>query len=290
MHSLAELHAPEFLEIAVTMPQAKLLYLLGAVGRHPHVRPRRAARRLAVHGQRPRRPDRRPGPRDQARRPGRPPPGGRRPHRAGHGLPRPLPRPQRRPDARRCSASSTTTSSPASAAPSPPSPAPPIGVGRGRAPAPRERIPHEPPVRARRRQAERHAAAGRRPVHRGHRRVGQPPAGAPAGHRAAGDHRDRAAARRRRGRRRRPGDQADRARDLGRPAAPGPPVHVRQLDRARRRAVLVRHRHQGDARARSSRTSRRRTCRRPSTRPSPRSTSTRRRSSSRRSPRRPRTA
>ena len=32
MHSLAELHAPEFLEIAVTMPQAKLLYLLGASG------------------------------------------------------------------------------------------------------------------------------------------------------------------------------------------------------------------------------------------------------------------
>ena len=32
MRSLAELHAPEFLEIAVTMPQAKLLYLLGVSG------------------------------------------------------------------------------------------------------------------------------------------------------------------------------------------------------------------------------------------------------------------
>jgi DNA-binding MarR family transcriptional regulator len=32
LRSLAELHAPEFLEIAVTMPQAKLLYLLGASG------------------------------------------------------------------------------------------------------------------------------------------------------------------------------------------------------------------------------------------------------------------
>ena len=32
MRSLAEIHAPEFLEIAVTMPQAKMLYLLGAVG------------------------------------------------------------------------------------------------------------------------------------------------------------------------------------------------------------------------------------------------------------------
>ena len=32
MRSLAESHAPEFLEIAVTMPQAKLLYLLGASG------------------------------------------------------------------------------------------------------------------------------------------------------------------------------------------------------------------------------------------------------------------
>jgi DNA-binding MarR family transcriptional regulator len=32
MHRLADMHAPEFLEIAVTMPQAKLLYLLGAAG------------------------------------------------------------------------------------------------------------------------------------------------------------------------------------------------------------------------------------------------------------------
>jgi DNA-binding MarR family transcriptional regulator len=32
MHQLAGGHAPEFLEIAVTMPQAKLLYLLGALG------------------------------------------------------------------------------------------------------------------------------------------------------------------------------------------------------------------------------------------------------------------
>jgi DNA-binding MarR family transcriptional regulator len=32
MHRLADGHTPEFLEIAVTMPQAKLLYLLGATG------------------------------------------------------------------------------------------------------------------------------------------------------------------------------------------------------------------------------------------------------------------
>ena len=32
MHGLAGGHAPEFLEIDVTMPQAKLLYLLGAAG------------------------------------------------------------------------------------------------------------------------------------------------------------------------------------------------------------------------------------------------------------------
>lgn len=32
MQRLADSHAPEFLEIAVTMPQAKLLYLLGATG------------------------------------------------------------------------------------------------------------------------------------------------------------------------------------------------------------------------------------------------------------------
>lgn len=32
MHRLADSHAPEFLDIAITMPQAKLLYLLGASG------------------------------------------------------------------------------------------------------------------------------------------------------------------------------------------------------------------------------------------------------------------
>ncbi len=32
MQLLADSHAPEFLEIAITMPQAKLLYLLGAAG------------------------------------------------------------------------------------------------------------------------------------------------------------------------------------------------------------------------------------------------------------------
>jgi DNA-binding MarR family transcriptional regulator len=32
MQRLADNHAPEFLEIAITMPQAKLLYLLGAAG------------------------------------------------------------------------------------------------------------------------------------------------------------------------------------------------------------------------------------------------------------------
>ena len=32
MHRMAGSHAPEFLEIAITMPQAKVLYLLGASG------------------------------------------------------------------------------------------------------------------------------------------------------------------------------------------------------------------------------------------------------------------
>ena len=32
MHRLTEGHAPEFLEIGITMPQAKLLYLLGVAG------------------------------------------------------------------------------------------------------------------------------------------------------------------------------------------------------------------------------------------------------------------
>ena len=66
------------------------------------------------------------------------------------------------------------------------------------------------------------------------------------GHRVPGHHRHRAAARRRRGGRRRAGDQADRARHLRRAPPRGPPVHVGQLARARRRAVLVRHRRQGD--------------------------------------------
>jgi DNA-binding MarR family transcriptional regulator len=32
MQSLADIHAPEFLEIDITMPQAKVVYLLGAAG------------------------------------------------------------------------------------------------------------------------------------------------------------------------------------------------------------------------------------------------------------------
>ena len=78
MRSLAELHAPEFLEIAVTMPQAKLLYLLGASGEmHMSELVARLGVSLStVSGLVDR--DRRPGPRHPSRRPGRPPPGGRR--------------------------------------------------------------------------------------------------------------------------------------------------------------------------------------------------------------------
>ena len=118
---------------------------------------------------------------------------------AGHGLPRPLPRPQRAPDAhaprapRRDDDLASVDRAVDRPRPAPPSP-PPAARGR-RPPSTPERIPHEPPVRARRRQAQRHAAPGRRPVHRGHLRVGQPPAGAPAGHRVPGHHRHRAATR-----------------------------------------------------------------------------------------------
>ena len=85
------------------MPQAKLLYLLGAAG-DLHMSDLVARLGVvAVHRQRPRRPDRRPGPRDPPRRSRRPPPGGRRADRQGRGLPRPLPRHRRAPDARRCS-------------------------------------------------------------------------------------------------------------------------------------------------------------------------------------------
>ena len=60
MQLLADSHAPEFLEIDITMPQAKVLYLLGGRRRAPHVRARRPARRVAVHRERPRRSRRRP--------------------------------------------------------------------------------------------------------------------------------------------------------------------------------------------------------------------------------------
>ncbi len=56
MQRLADGHAPEFLEIDITMPQAKLLYLLGALGDLHMSDIVAAPRGLAVHGQRPRRP------------------------------------------------------------------------------------------------------------------------------------------------------------------------------------------------------------------------------------------
>ena len=141
----------------------------------------------------------------------------------------------------------------------------PAGATVAPEPQPPERNPHEPPVPARRRQAERHAPAG----------------GAlfVAGISAWGNLKQELLPDiefpvitvvaplpgRRRGRRRRAGGQADRAGDLGRAAARGPPVDVGQLDRARRRPVLVRHRRQGDRRPRSSRTCEPRGCRRRST-------------------------
>ena len=78
MHSLAELHAPEFLEIAVTMPQAKLLYLLGASG-EMHMSDlvvRLGVSLSTVSGLVDRIVDQ--GLATPARGPGRPPPGGRR--------------------------------------------------------------------------------------------------------------------------------------------------------------------------------------------------------------------
>ena len=78
MRRLAELHAPEFLEIAVTMAQAKVLYLVGAAG-EMHMSELVArlgvslstasglVDRLVDHGLL-----------DAPRGPGRPPPGGRR--------------------------------------------------------------------------------------------------------------------------------------------------------------------------------------------------------------------
>ena len=71
---------------------------------------------------------------------------------------------------------------------------------------------HEPPLRAGRRQAERHAAPGRRSLRRGYLRLEQPAAGAAAGHRLPGHHRRRSAARRLGDGRREPGRRTDRTR------------------------------------------------------------------------------
>ncbi len=106
-------------------------------------------------------------------------------------------------------------------------------------------------------QAQRHAAARRRTLHRRHLGLGQPQAGAPAGHRVPGHHHHRAVSRRRLGRRRRAGREADRARHRRRAAARDGPVDLGELDRAGRRPVRVRDRRQGGGGRRSRRTSRR---------------------------------
>ena len=256
MQRLADSHAPEFLEIDVTMPQAKLLYLLGAAG---ELHMSELVARLGVslstvsglvdrvvdHGLATRRED----------------PADRRqvlvgPDARRRRLHRPLPRAQRAPDARAARGRSTTPASGTSGPPSTPSTSPPRGSPRpgdptsvtaaSRPGATSERTPHEPPLRVRRRQAERHAPAGRGAVRRRSPRLGQPQAGAAARHRVPGHHRHRAAPRRRRGRRRRPGDEAHRARDLRRAAARGAPVDVGELAVAGRRPVPVRLRRQGD--------------------------------------------
>ena len=268
---------PEFLEIAVTMPQAKLLYLLGASGDLHMSDLVAAARRLAVHGQRPRRPDRRPGPRDPPRRPGRPPPGG---GRASPSRARPSSTASATSTPSRCAtllgASSTTTSSPASAAALAALARCRRSRGRGRG----------RPLHAKGSRMSRlsELAVAKRSV-----TLLLAAALFIAGISAWGNLQqellpdiefpvitvDRAAARRRRGRRRRSGDEADRARRSR--ACPGSrPLQStsRQLDRARRRPVLVRHGRQGDARGHRAEHRRPRTCRRPSTRRSPRSTST----------------
>ena len=69
MQRLADSHAPEFLEIDITMPQAKLLYLLGAAGDLHMSELVGAPRRVAVHRERARGPRGGPWPRDPPRRP-----------------------------------------------------------------------------------------------------------------------------------------------------------------------------------------------------------------------------
>ena len=152
--------------------------------------------------------------------------------------------------------------------------------------------PHEPPLRARRRQAQRHAPAGRRAVRRRDLGLGQPQAGAPAGHRLPGHHRRRALSRAPA-----PSDVAEQVakpieRSIGGVAAAGdPPVDLGQLDRPGRRPVRVRDGRQGDGRRDPGEPRPGPACRPSVDAPGRRrSTSTPRRSSSPRSPRRARTA
>ena len=164
MRSLAEIHAPEFLEIAVTMPQAKILYLLGAVGdlHMSDLVARLGVSLSTVSGLVDRIVDQ--GLADPPRGSRRPPPGRRGTDRPGRGLHRPLPGHRRRPDARppRPRRRRRARGHPAT----PLHPRPRSRPGVGVEPVPSERDPHEPPLRVRRRQAERHAAAGGRGVHR----------------------------------------------------------------------------------------------------------------------------
>ena len=271
MHRLADSHAPGVPRDRDHDAPGQAPVPRRAVGRAPHVRPRPAPRRVAVHGERPRRPGRRPRPRDAPRGSRRPPPGPRRPDARAARRSSTASASSTRARCASCSRRSTTTSSSRSGRPSahlaraaarivparrrpgvrPPSPPP----------SP-ERTPHEPPLRVRRRQAQRHAAAGRRAVRRralawGNLKQELLPdiefpvitVIAPLPGAGAADVAEQVT---------KPIERAI----SGVPAARGAPVDVGQLDLARRRPVRVRHRRQGDARGDRGRTSRRRACRR----------------------------
>ena len=230
----------------MTMAQAKVLYVVHGRRRAAHVRARRPPRRRLVVGQRAGRPPRRARPAAPPRRPGRSPPGRGHDHAGGRRAARAVPRAQSAPAARAADAprrrgarhrrpldrhprpSPSTEPSPPPIQPS----RPPISGGASR----------ESPQPPRRQQAERDAPVRGGPLRRRDLGLGQPQAGAPAGHRVPGHHRRHAVPGRRLVRRARAGHAPDRARRRRGAAARVHPVDLVQLDLAGRHPVLVRDR------------------------------------------------
>ena len=214
MQRLLAGHAPEFAGLGITMPQAKILYVVTAAGR---LRMSELAARLGVTSsvsglvERLVEPAARPG-----RRPRRPAPGRRHPDSGGRRPPRTLPRPQPR-QMRSCSCSMSDDDLDAVERAVTDRPGRP-SVTRPASHSPRPKgNPREPAHRVRPPQAKRHAALRGRRVHR---RCLRPGAASSRNSSRTSSSRSSRSSRRTRSRcrrRDRAGDQAHRARHPGVP-------------------------------------------------------------------------